>query len=226
MAPRRRCAAWVVLAVAAGLTACGGDPAATAVGHRDPIVFVHGLGGHPGAWATMQARFRADGWPAADLDAFGYDSRRSNVETARRLAAEVRRVRRATGAAKVDIVTHSMGALSSRYYLQRLGGTAVVDRWVSLAGPDHGITGAPLCPWPSCGELRAGSAFLAGLNHGDETPGPTRYATWWSPCDTVVNPDSTVALRGARNTRTACLSHAALIVDAKVYEQVRDFVLR
>jgi triacylglycerol lipase len=119
-----------------------------------------------------------------------------------------------------------MGALSSRYYLQRLGGTAVVDRWVSLAGPDHGITGAPLCPWLSCGELRAGSAFLAGLNHGDETPGPTRYATWWSPCDTVVNPDSTVALRGARNTRTACLSHAALIVDAKVYEQVRDFVLR
>jgi triacylglycerol lipase len=215
----------VVLAVAAALTACG-SPATSAERRHDPIVFVHGLGGSPGAWATMAGRFRADGWRAADLDAWGYDSRRSNVDTARRLAAEVRRVRRATGAAKVDIVTHSMGALSSRYYLRRLGGAAVVDRWVSLGGPNHGIAGPPLCPWPSCRELRAGSAFLAALNRGDETPGPTAYGTWWSPCDRVVNPDSTVALRGARNTRTACLGHGALIADAAVYQQVRDFVSR
>jgi triacylglycerol lipase len=223
MAPRRRCA-WVVLAIAVALTACGGSSATPAQRRHDPIVFVHGLGGNPRAWATMAERFRADGWRADDLDAWGYDSHRSNVDTARRLAAEVRRVRRATGAAKVDIITHSMGALSSRYYLRRLGGTAVVDRWVSLGGPDHGIAGPPLCPWRSCRELRAGSAFLAALNRGDETPGPTAYATWWSPCDTVVNPDSSVALRGAGNTRTACLGHGALIADATVYAQVRDFV--
>ena len=50
------------------------------------------------------------------------------------------------------------------------------------------------------------------------------YGTWSSPCDEVINPHSSVALNGATNTNTACLSHSALHEDATVYGQVRDFV--
>jgi triacylglycerol lipase len=72
--------------------------------------------------------------------------------------------------------------------------------------------------------MRIGSSFLNALNTGDETPGVSRYATWWSACDIVINPDSSVSLVGAVNTKTACLSHSALTTDATVFGQVRTFV--
>ncbi|MEV6960295.1 triacylglycerol lipase [Streptomyces sp. NPDC051207] len=191
-----------------------------------PVLFVHGYNGDGSNWNTMADRFRADGWPSSHLRQWTYDSRQSNATTAQQLAAEVDRLLAATGASAVDIVTHSMGGLSSRHYLKNLGGTSKVDAWVSLGGPNHGTDTAHSCFDTSCTEMRPGSAFLTALNSGDETPGSPRYATWWSPCDTVINPDSSVALSGAVNTKTACLGHMALLTDATVYAQTRDTINR
>jgi triacylglycerol lipase len=221
----RRVVAWALAftVVAGAALGCGGDGRAprSTLGPsaaRDPVVFVHGLHGSGAAWGTMVARLRADGWPASRLDAWSYDSDQSNVVTAQQLSVEVDRVLAATRARRVDLVTHSMGALPSRYYLEHLGGSAKVDAWVSLAGPNRGI--GVLCPAISCQEMQSGSAFLKALNGRDPTPGPTRYATWRSPCDRVVPPDA-VTLAGARSTTTACLDHGALPTDAAVYRQVR-----
>lgn len=63
----------------------------------------------------MADEFRTDGCPSSHLDQWSYDWRQSNATTAQQLAAEVDRLLAATGASKVDIVTHSMGGLSSRY---------------------------------------------------------------------------------------------------------------
>lgn len=191
-----------------------------------PILFVHGYNGDGSNWNTMADRFRSDGWPSSHLRQWTYDSRQSNATTAQQVSAEVDRLLAATGATAVDIVSHSMGGLSSRYYLKNLDGTSKVDAWVSLGGPNHGTDTADSCFDTSCTEMRIGSQFLSALNSGDETPGSSRYATWWSPCDTVINPDSTVALSGAANTRTACLGHMALLTDATVYAQTRDMINR
>jgi triacylglycerol lipase len=192
----------------------------------NPILFVHGYSGDATNWYTMANRFTADGWPSTYLDQWSYDSRQSNATTAQQLSAEVDRLLAATGATKVDIVSHSMGGLSSRYYLKNLGGTSKVDAWVSLGGPNHGTDSANSCFDASCTEMRIGSSFLAALNSADETPGSPRYATWWSPCDAVINPDSSVPLSGAANTQTACLSHTGLLTDATVYAQTRDMINR
>jgi triacylglycerol lipase len=190
----------------------------------NPILFVHGYSSSGSYWNTMADRFRADGWPSTHLRQWSYDWRQSNATTARGIAAEVDRLLAETGAAEVDIVTHSMGGLSSRHYTKTLGGNGRTDAWVSLGGPNHGTDAANSCYDTSCTEMRVGSAFLTTLNSGDETPEGTRHATWWSPCDTFINPDSSVALSGAANTRTACLGHSALGSDPVVYGQVRDFV--
>jgi triacylglycerol lipase len=148
-----------------------------------------------------------------------------HATTAQVVAQQVNQLRSATGAAKVDIVTHSMGGLSSRYYLKNLGGTANVDEWVSLGGPNHGTSTAALCGFlVSCRQMLAGSAFLNALNSGDETPSTPRYGTWWSPCDEVINPDTSTILSGAANTQTSCLSHSGVKDSASVYAQVREFV--
>ncbi|WP_218019262.1 lipase family alpha/beta hydrolase [Nocardia niwae] len=138
--------------------------------------------------------------------------------------AEADALRAATGASEIDIVSHSMGGLNSRRYLKFLDGTRYVDDWVSIGGPNHGTDVAYGCIDVSCEEMRPGSSFLAELNSGDETPGGVTYGTWWSPCDEIINPDQSVLLNGAANTRTGGVGHVALLDDATVFAQVRDFV--
>lgn len=172
----------------------------------------------------MLSRFRADGWTDAELHAFSYDFSRSNATTASIIAAKVDSIRAKTGAAKVMLITHSMGSLSARYYLRSLAGDSKVEAMVSLAGVDHGTSTAYPCLQTSCLEMWPGSSFLASLNATDETWGTTSYATWRSPCDEVVNPRSSTILSGATNTETACLLHSQLKENATVYAQVRGFV--
>jgi len=190
----------------------------------DPILFVHGWQGSAAQWRPMMARFRGDGWSDRQLFAWTFDDRESNAVRAARISTRIDQVLAATGAARVDIVTHSMGSLSTRYYLKHLARPGRVDAWVSLGGPNHGTEAARLCFSTACREMRPGSPFLAALNRGGETPGAVRYATWWSPCDEAVQPAASAALDGAENHQTRCLSHLQLLTDSAVYREVRDFV--
>jgi|SRR5215213_5870708 len=193
---------------------------------RDPVLFVHGWRGDRTQWRPMLARFQADGWDDAELYSWTYNSGQSNAVTAEQLSRRIDQILVATRASRVDVVTHSMGGLSSRYYLKKLRGAGKVDAWVSLAGPNHGTTMAEVCFSAACREMRIGSAFLAELNAGDETPGEPRYATWWSPCDEIIDPDASVALNGADNHRTHCIYHLDFFTDPDIYRDVRDFISR
>jgi len=214
----KKCLPAALVAVVLGLAL----PASASA--NDPILFVHGWNSSGSTWTTMISRFQADGWTSSELNNWSYNYRQSNATTASEIRTKVDSILAATGAAKVDVITHSMGGLSSRYYAKNLGGDAKIDEWVSLGGPNHGTDTAWGCFDTSCVEMRRGSSFLTALNSGDETPGAPNYRTWWSPCDEVINPDSSVALSGATNTQTACISHSGLKENATVYAQVRDFV--
>lgn len=193
---------------------------------HDPILFVHGYGGNNGNWEDMKNRFRAAGWQEVELYAYNYSFITSNASSAAEIHDQVDKIIATTGATKVDIITYSMGSISSRYYLKNLGGAGKVDAWVSLAGPNHGTDEVEnqKCSFTPCKEIVPGSAFLQALNAIDETPGLVRYATWRSPCDEAINPDESVILTGATNTLTACIQHVAMLTDATVFAQVRSFV--
>jgi triacylglycerol lipase len=192
----------------------------------DPILFVHGWSSSASTWNTMVSRFEKDGYTKKQLRAYSYNTSQSNKTTAETIVkSEVEKLKSENSASKVDIVAHSMGSLNSRWYIKFVaGGEANVDDWVSLGGPNHGTDTANFCFSTACEEMRIGSTFLSELNAGDETPGAVNYGTWWSPCDSIINPDSSVSLSGATNTKTACISHTALTTDETVYTQVREFV--
>lgn len=193
---------------------------------HDPILFVHGYAGNGGNWQEMKARFLADGWQPNELYSCNYSFTASNVVSATEIGAQVDAIKELTGASRVDIVAFSIGSVSSRYYLKNLGGSTQIDAWVSLAGPNHGTDAVEInnCTFAPCREIAPGSAFLADLNSGDETPGLARYGTWRSPCDATINPDESVILLGATNSTTACIGHLQLLTDPNVYAQVRGFV--
>ena len=119
--------------------------ASTPVFDQDPIVFVHGCPPPPftnedarDSLARMRDRFAAAGYPGSHLHSILFSiTCGSNVTYAEEIAAVVEQVLAQTGAEKVDIVAHSMGALASRLYLKR-GGHDLVRDFVSLAGANHG----------------------------------------------------------------------------------------
>ncbi|MEU1518278.1 alpha/beta fold hydrolase [Streptomyces sp. NPDC005811] len=223
---RRRIATVLSAAVSSLLLSLSlSAPSARAATHN-PIVFVHGISSSSSSWDDWVADFKADGYTSAELDAWTYSWSQSNATTASQLATEIKNVLARTGASKVDVVIHSMGALSARYYLKNLGGTSYVDDFVSVAGVNHGTSVASWCSWlyTSCAEMVTGSSFLTALNSGDETPGSVTYGTYWSNCDAAIDPDSSALLSGATNVGVGCISHNDMNNDYGVYQQVRDFI--
>ena len=191
----------------------------------DPVLLVHGFQGSSGSWRALIASLRAHGYQAADIDAINYDSDASNVDTARQIAREADALRSRTGASRIDVVSHSMGAISSRYFLERLGGAAHVDAWVSLAGVNEGTVWAYGCYLLTpCREMVPSSSMLHHLNDAFHPAPPTRYAAWWSPCDDAIVPHENAELPGAHNVETACLGHSAIKADPVVLSQVVQFL--
>lgn len=222
-------AAIVVVAVASsGLFASGGS--ATADGssphvRRDPVLLVHGFDGSAKSWGTMESRLRTAGYRRDQIDAISYDSEASTVSAAHVIARAVDDLRARTGAARVDVVSHSLGAIASRYYVEQLGGDAHVDAWVSLGGVNDGTVVAYGCILlASCRDMVPGSNVLDTLARDFNADGAVRFATWWSPCDPMIIPSGAATIPGARNTETACLGHSDLKTDATVFGQVARFV--
>jgi triacylglycerol esterase/lipase EstA (alpha/beta hydrolase family) len=229
---RRPSAPLVVSAFVAVVVLAGGAvPASAGTRHAarrpDPVLLVHGFRGSASGWGVMTRFLRAHGYRTSEIDAIDYDSDASNVDTARRIGREAAALRARTGTSRIDVVSHSMGAISSRYYLERLGGAAHVDAWVSLAGVNEGTVWAYGCyPLTPCREMVPTSSVLHGLNDSFRPTAATRYGAWWSPCDDAIVPRANAELAGAYNVETACLGHSALKSDRVVLGQVARFLAR
>ncbi|MEV1330042.1 alpha/beta fold hydrolase [Micromonospora costi] len=201
------------------------------------VIVVGGLSGIAVAYEPLAARLRADGHRVFvyQLPGLGLGD---ITASARAFAGYVDQVRAVTGATTVDLVGHSEGGLVSRYYLKRLGGTAVVGRYVSLGSPQYGTYVANILAFlglgscagiVACQQMSIGSAFLADLNAGDDTPGPVRYTAVRTLQDELVRPVDNATLRdGATNVliQAYCplrvVGHLGLVLDGTTYTVVRD----
>ena len=114
----------------------------------------------------------------------------STVANVPDLRAFVRAVLAYTGANRVDIVGHSLGVTRAREWMRQDRAYPVVRHLVAIDGPNHGIVDCSPSPLnyfaiPALGGFTPDSAicleygsdhtpFLSTLNHGDETPAPTK----------------------------------------------------
>ncbi|GAB2804581.1 triacylglycerol lipase [Actinoallomurus bryophytorum] len=214
----------VVLAAFTCLLAVGQTGTANAATHI-PVVFVHGYSGSASNWTTAESVFAAGGYTSTEMYAFQYNWAQSNKTSAASLRSYVQQVLSRTGASQVDIVNHSMGGLVSEWYINELGGQPYVRHLASIAGANHGTTFASACTInPSCVEMLPGSSFIQTVTAGDETPGNTRYATWYSACDGVIIPYTSTRLNGATNNNVACQTHIGYLTDTTTLAAVRTFL--
>ncbi|MFI7522171.1 esterase/lipase family protein [Micromonospora globbae] len=220
----------------AGTTAATVHSAPVAATAGRPVIVVGGLSGVAVAYEPLAARLRADGYRVFiyQLPGLGLGD---ITASARSFAGYVDQVRAATGAATVDVVGHSEGGLVSRYYLKRLGGTAAVGRYVSLGTPQYGTYVANILKFlglgscagvVACQQMSIGSAFLADLNAGDDTPGAVRYTAVRTLQDELVRPvDNATLADGATNVliQAYCplrvVGHLGLVLDGTTYTVIR-----
>ncbi|MGW6209800.1 esterase/lipase family protein [Streptomyces sp. NPDC055089] len=199
--------------------------AVTPLSTSTPVVFVHGYTGNASNWTTAKSVFQLNGWSSSKLFAYEYNSYGNNITNAQGLATFVNNVKSQTGASKVAIVNHSMGGLVSQYYLKVLGGHSSVSHLASIAGANHGTTFASACLiYTTCQQMYPGSSFIAQISAGDETPGDTKYASWYSACDGVILPYTSTRLSGATNNNVLCQTHIGYLTDTIVLGQIARFV--
>ena len=208
-----------VAALAAGLARPAG-PGPLAPGET-PVLVVPGYNGTPASVGTLAARLRAAGRQVVvvDLPDRGTGDLRASATA---LAAAVDH----TGAARVDLVGYSAGGVVIRLWLADPGRALRARRVVLLGTPNHGteLAGAAAALGPGlCGsicQLAPGSAVLAELNRGDETPPGPRFFSIWTAQDQTVVPPATAVLDGAANIRvqdvcpSARLGHGDLVTSA------------
>lgn len=138
---------------------------------------------------------------------WGITGAASMSDSAQLVADKVDQIMAETGADKVDIIGHSLGAPVVRYYVKFLGGLTKVDGVVSLGGVNYGIPaqsgnpladlitgtacvlGAPICPQIFYLDVPGNTPFLLALNNPDPTPGALDYFHFWTETDEGGDPN-------------------------------------
>ena len=125
-----------------------------------PVMLVHGYRCNSGLWWWMIVRLRAAGFAAEAID---LEPALASIDRfAEQLHHAIEACLHDTGALKLRLVTHSMGGLVARAYLQRYGSQRV-DKVITLACGHHGTRIARLGLGKNACEMEPGSAWLAAL---------------------------------------------------------------
>jgi len=229
------------LVLSSGVGVVDAAPAAPAAAPaKDPVIVVNGLFGVGIAYEPLVARLRADGYQVWDFELPTLGTQDIRV-TARALNAFADNVRAQTGAAKVDLVSHSEGGLVARAYVKYEGGAAEVDSLITLGTPNYGTAAANIIRFftlgtcagvTACEQMTLGSSFLAGLNAGDDSIGSVQYTNIATVVDELVQPYRTSFLAAGdgnitnRTLQSECWArfpgHLGLIIDGAVYSGVQD----
>jgi triacylglycerol lipase len=160
-------------------------------------------------------------------------------KSAAQLRAYVNRVRRATGARRVQIVGHSQGGMMPRYYIRFLGGARHVEELIGLAPSNHGTRvaeGAVPAACPACAQQATSSSFMRKLNRGRDVEKGVDYTVIQTRLDTTIVPYRSAFLEGPRSQVTNVLlqracpdnraGHALVGFDPVVFQWIRNALRR
>lgn len=130
------------------------------------------------------------------------------------------RLRRRTGAARIELLGHSMGGLVGRTMIQDLGYEPHVSHYVSFGTPHHGTAIGSLAQWyaHSAWQMLPGSPYLRALNAREGQPSPIRYTSVHAQFDEIVYPPSSVYLAGAANPMVPFVFHTTMVMMPSVCE--------
>ncbi|WP_216918175.1 esterase/lipase family protein [Nocardia noduli] len=211
--------------------------------HPNPVVLLHGLSNDTVTWNSLSPVLAAAGYcvftttyGTGPLGPIG--SITPVEESAAQIGAFIDRVLATTGAARVDLVGHSMGGAVPFYNLNYLGAASKIDDYIAMAAPLHGTTlsgiqsmFAGLLEQPAIDELLTskcgpcqvsyGAPFLRVLNPDPSIAPDIRFTTIVSRYDEIATPFTTGQLEGP-NVRNVVLQDLCATDYTEHYELTAD----
>ena len=204
---------------------------------RQYVILLHGLARTARSMNRLGKRLQQEGYQVVNQ---GYPSRRAGIKTLARFTIP-RALRCCDGADTIHFVTHSMGGILLRYYLEKntianLGrvvmisppnqGSEIVDRlgsywWFRLF---HGPAGAELGTGPGSITDRLGRAtFQVGIITGNRSGDPVLSSLLPSPNDGKVSVKS-AKLAGMQDILEIPCGHTFIMNNQQVQQQVVFFL--
>jgi triacylglycerol esterase/lipase EstA (alpha/beta hydrolase family) len=181
---------------------------------KRPILLIHGVLVNDGVWVAFRRYLRRRG--IAPIYTINYGPPLADIELfAEQLDRRIEAIRKATGAERLVLVSHSMGGLVARAYLRRFGG-ARVARLITLGTPHHGSVLAYMFPGRDLVQMHPGNPWLHQLNGDEKAPPPAPIASIWSRHDSMVAPQASSVLGNAENIALNGVAHNALLADPEV----------
>jgi triacylglycerol lipase len=166
-----------------------------------PVLIVHGIWDSRARMRELEHGLIARGFPhVRAFDMTPNDGRASLSTLAEQAKHQADALLQEHGG-PIDLVGFSMGALISRYYLQRLGGKACVRRFVSISGPHRGTLSAYALPLAGLRDMRPGSALIRDLEADQDAFGQVEVHCLYTPYDLMIVPAASSVLPGARSVQ-------------------------
>lgn len=188
-----------------------------------PVIFVHGLGGHPGNFVGLKTYFAGRGRTRTYVVDFGNASSLTVMADHLRNALEdVYACNDLEDDERVDLVAHSMGGLVARLVLDDEVWRNRVANLVTLGTPHLGSHLARFAASESTVELRPGSDTLSLLETQEfwgreESPLLTAF---WSRADTIVLPAESARFSDGRTVEVQGVTHYAYLMYPSVFTEV------
>ena len=189
--------------------------------HALPVLCVHGIWDDALVFQRMIARLEQAGIPKVHaLDLKPNDGSESIEELSAQVQREAARLMQEAGSNRIDLIGFSMGALVSRYFLQRLGGAATVRRYISISGPHKGTVTAFARGMRGIQQMRPASPLLLDLEKDEKPWGGVEVHSFWTPMDLMIVPASSSRLEGAMERKFPVLLHPLMLSNRKVIDAV------
>jgi len=150
---------------------------------QPPLFFVHGIWSSAEVWGTFKQRAGRDGWWYGDIS---YESTDDNKYNAKLLSDDlekfIKKVRdggayngKKISSTKVDIVSHSMGGLVTRYYIGSYMYKGDIRKFLMMGTPNNGEVDLTILSkifqdwkgnqfWTTVKQLRPDDPFITELN--------------------------------------------------------------
>lgn len=190
--------------------------------HDTPVLLVHGFAHNRSGWFALDRDLRSAGFTS--VHAMNYFPFLAGIpELAESLAKRIEEIRSRTGADKVHVLGHSMGGILLRWYVQELGGDAVVDTAVTVASPHEGTRAAHVGIGPTAHDLRPGSSVMRRLA-APAGPSAVRWIAYYSNLDAFVQPARSAMIRhpdlAATNHFVKDAGHLGILLSRRVSRSI------
>jgi len=173
-----------------------------------PILLLHGLFNNRASWFWFKRFLRKEGFN--NIATINLSSWHNEEVLTELVAKKVDELRHRLGVNKVHLVSHSMGGIIARNFIQLRGGAGKVDRCICLGSPHFGSKLTPFTLAPLGHVLIPGSQFLQRLRAAP-APSGVRMTNIYPTKDNMTLPNTNTRLPWGEAVELDGMGHTGLI---------------